>query len=76
MIKKMVAQHGNSAALIIDKPILQLLKIDKNTPLELTTDGRNLIIAPIDDEKRERKFKSALDRASEQEARENTAKTG
>ncbi len=63
MIKKMVT-HGNSAALIIDKPILQLLKIDENTPLELTTDGRNLIISPIDDEKRERKFKSALERVN------------
>jgi len=63
MIKKMVT-HGNSAALIIDKPILQLLKIDETTPLELTTDGRNLIISPIDDEKRERKFKSALDRVN------------
>ena len=63
MIKKMVS-HGNSAALIIDKPILQLLKINENTPLELTTDGRNLIISPIEDEKRERKFKSALERVN------------
>lgn len=63
MIKKMVT-HGNSTALIIDKPILQLLKIDENTPLELTTDGRNLIISPVDDEKRVRKFKSALDRVN------------
>jgi len=63
MIKKMVT-HGNSSALIIDKPILQLLKIDENTPLELTTDGRNLIISPIEDEKREKKFKSALERVN------------
>ena len=63
MIKKMVT-HGNSAALIIDKPILKLLKIDESTPLELTTDGRNLIISPIGDEKRERKFKSALERVN------------
>ena len=63
MIKKMVT-HGNSAALIIDKPILQLLKIDESTPLELTTDGRNLIISPIKDQKRERKFKSALERVN------------
>ncbi len=63
MIKKIVT-HGNSAALIIDKPILQLLKIDESTPLELTTDGRNLIISPIEDDKRERKFKSALERVN------------
>jgi len=39
--------HGNSAALIIDKPILELLNIDLNTPLEIKTDGRSLIITPI-----------------------------
>lgn len=59
MIKKLVS-HGNSAALIIDKPILELLKVDTDTPLEITTDGRNLIISPVESAKREKKFKSAL----------------
>ena len=30
MIKKLVS-HGNSAALIIDKPILDILKVDMDT---------------------------------------------
>lgn len=68
MIKKMVS-HGNSAALIIDKPILQLLKIDEDTPLELTTDGRNLIISPVGDKKREKRFKSALERVNKKHAK-------
>lgn len=63
MIKKLVS-HGNSAALIIDKPILQLLKVDEDTPLEITTDGRNLIISPVEDEKREKKFKAALEKVN------------
>ena len=46
MIKKL-SKYGNSQALIIDKPILKLLNIDKNTKLELTTDGNSLIITPI-----------------------------
>ena len=45
MIKKLV-QHGNSAALIIDKPILDLLNVGMGTPLEITTDGRNIVISP------------------------------
>lgn len=45
MIKKLV-RHGNSLALVIDKPILALLKIDANTPLEITTDGQALTVAP------------------------------
>lgn len=59
MLKKLVS-HGNSAALIIDKPILDLLKVDMNTTLEITTDGKNLIVSPIRDAKREEKFKAAL----------------
>ena len=42
MTKTLVA-HGNSAALIIDKPILDILKVDMNTPLEITTDERALL---------------------------------
>jgi len=63
MIKKLVS-HGNSAALIIDKPILQLLKVNEDTALEITTDGRNLIISPVEDGKREKKFKAALEKVN------------
>ncbi len=59
MIKKMVS-HGNSAALIIDKPILDILKIGMDTPLEITTDGKNLIISPVQDANREEKFRVEL----------------
>ncbi len=45
MVKKLT-KHGNSLALVIDKPILELLKIGSETPLEISTDGRSLIIAP------------------------------
>lgn len=39
--------HGNSLTLVIDRPILDLLKIDTDTPLEISTDdGTRLIVAP------------------------------
>jgi antitoxin MazE len=56
---KTLTKHGNSLALVIDKPILELLKIDADTPLEITTDGSRLIIAPADP-KRRKKFEAAL----------------
>lgn len=46
---KTLTRHGNSYALVIDKPILELLKIDPETPLEITTDGRSLTVAPAQD---------------------------
>jgi len=63
MIKKLVS-HGNSAALIIDKPILELLNINMETPLEISTDGKNLIVSPIEDGKREKKFKAAMEKVN------------
>ncbi len=68
MIKKLVS-HGNSTALVIDKPILELLRVDMDTPLEITTDGRNLIISPVGNRKREEKFKAALEEVNRRHAR-------
>jgi antitoxin MazE len=45
MVKKLTA-IGNSLGLIIEKPILELLDIDKDTLLEVRTDGEALIIRP------------------------------
>lgn len=46
MIKNFV-KHGNSWALVIDRPILELLKLDPADPVEITTDGTSMIIAPV-----------------------------
>ena len=56
---KTLTKHGNSLALVIDKPILELLNIDADTPLSITTDGKSLIIAPADP-KRRKKLEAAL----------------
>ena len=45
MIKRLT-RNGNSLAMVIDKPILDLLKIDATTPIEITTDGRTLLLTP------------------------------
>ncbi len=45
MIKNLTA-IGNSLGLIIDRPILDLLGITRDTPLEITTDGVGLTIRP------------------------------
>jgi antitoxin component of MazEF toxin-antitoxin module len=60
MVKRLT-QHGNSAALILDKAVLDLLHITMDTPLEISTDGRNLIISPIGSERRARRFRLALE---------------
>ena len=46
MIKKL-SKYGNSFAIIIDKPILELLNITYNTSLKIKTDGEKIIIEPV-----------------------------
>ena len=60
MIKKLT-RHGNSLAIIIDRAVLDLLKIDADTPLEISTDGQVLVITPVRDKARRNKFRKALE---------------
>jgi antitoxin MazE len=46
MVKKL-ARIGNSLGIIIERPILELLKVDESTLLELSTDGDVLTIRPM-----------------------------
>ena len=46
MVKRLQAV-GNSSGVIIDKPILELLRITPQTELDVSTDGERLIITPI-----------------------------
>ena len=59
MIKKLT-KHGNSHALVIERPVLDLLNIAVDTPLEVSTDGQVLIVSPVHDKRRKAKFKEAL----------------
>lgn len=61
MIKNLV-KHGNSLALILDKPILDMLRIDPDTPLELTSNGDALMVSPVRKPSRQKRLKAAVDR--------------
>jgi antitoxin MazE len=68
MIKRLT-KHGNSLALIIDRSILELLRIDAETPLSITTDGECLVISPARDAARQRRFRRALENVNTRYAR-------
>jgi len=63
MLKKLT-RHGNSLALVIDKGVLDLLNIDDQTLLEISTDGTVLLISPVKDEKRRQQFQKAVGEAN------------
>ena len=46
-MQKQLTKIGSSLGIIIDKPILDLLRITADTALEVTTDGDRLVLQPI-----------------------------
>ena len=61
-MEKKLTKHGNSLALVIDKPILELLGISADTLLSVTTDGERLIISPAADGARKKRLQAGMDR--------------
>jgi len=58
---KTLTKHGNSYALVIDKPILELLRATPETEFEIITDGQCLVLAPIRSKGEEKRFQAVLD---------------
>jgi antitoxin MazE len=46
-MRKQLIKIGSSLGIIIDKPILDLLNIGIETPLDVSTDGEGLILRPV-----------------------------
>lgn len=61
---KTLTKHGNSLALVIEKPVLDLIRADADTLFDVSTDGQVLILSPIRDSGREAAFKTALDKVN------------
>ena len=66
-MQKKLSRIGNSLGLIIEKPILELLRIDNDTTLDVSTDGEALIIRPVRESRAER-VRSAARRVADDHA--------
>ena len=61
---KTLTKHGNSYALVIEKPIMDLLHIQPETQLDISTDGKSLLVRPVDTARQE-KFQKVVDKTFE-----------
>jgi antitoxin MazE len=61
MVKKLT-KTGNSLALVLDKPLLEQLGIDADTPLEIASDGEVLVISPVREKKRTERLRGLVER--------------
>lgn len=59
MIIKKLSKVGNSCALFIDKPYLDLLNADVGTEFEMTIVDKNIVFSPVSADKREAAIKRA-----------------
>lgn len=64
-MEKNLIKHGNSLAIVIDKPVLDLLQITADTKIELTTNGDAIMLTPVRDKKRQARLKAALEKIND-----------
>jgi antitoxin MazE len=66
---KNLTRLGNSLAIIIDRPILDMLDINEKTQLKLTTEKGKIILEPLSDAEVERRFLAAADKVEKRYGR-------
>ena len=57
---KSLTKHGDDYALVIEKPILESLRATPETPFEVFTDGRRLVLVPLGNANEEKRFHDAV----------------
>ncbi|GHT40979.1 hypothetical protein FACS189443_2100 [Planctomycetales bacterium] len=74
MLKKLV-KHGNSYALVIERPILEILNINPEDPVRVSTDGKKIMVQKekvLNDKESEpemsEEFKISLDKINQRYA--------
>lgn len=66
---KTLTKHGNSAALVIERPILDLLDASVDTAFEIVTDGKSLILTPLKDASRLERFHKSMEKTGKRYAK-------
>ena len=65
---KTLTRTGNSLALVLDKPLLEATGIDADTPLEVSTDGDVIVVAPVRKKSERERFRAAAEAVAERYA--------
>ena len=64
MVKKLT-RTGNSLALVLDRELLEVTRIDADTPLEVSTDGDVIVVSPVRGKQRTTRLKAVVAGAHE-----------
>lgn len=66
---KTLTKHGNSAALVIERPILDLLGVSLDAAFEIVTDGKALILTPVKNASRSKRFHQSMEKTGKRYAK-------
>jgi antitoxin component of MazEF toxin-antitoxin module len=66
MLIKKLTRQGNSTSLVIDRQLMELLDLDRDALVKVSVEGRKLIVEPLSDEERERKFVKVMRKTGKQ----------
>ncbi|HYV65490.1 MAG TPA: hypothetical protein VE964_04555 [Myxococcales bacterium] len=67
-MRKKLVRTGNSLALVLDKALLEEANIDADTELEVSTDGRVLVVSPLPSRRRSAKLRKIVEEAHQRYA--------
>lgn len=59
MIKKLT-RSGNSVALVLDRGLLEAANLDPDATVEVSTDGKVIVIAPVQSDERREKLERGM----------------
>jgi antitoxin component of MazEF toxin-antitoxin module len=68
MMKTKLIRAGDTVALVIDEAFVEQLGLDENSEVELSVRDGSLIIAPIKDDSRRRRFEDSMNEIHEKYA--------
>lgn len=61
-MRKRLTAIGNSFGVVIEKPILELLGMDRDAEFEMVTDGQRLLFSPVRSTEKRKRVDAAVDR--------------
>lgn len=64
-MNKSLVQHGSDFAIVIDQSILEKLKVTTETQFALTTDGNSILMTPVDDQERQARLATSLEKIND-----------
>ena len=67
-MKKKLTRTGNSVALVLDKALLERLGLDETSEVELSTNGDVLVVTPVRDAAREKRFRKSAEKVANRHA--------